>query len=696
MLSIDDLDVAGRRVLLRSDLNVPLDKAGSGEITDDGRIRASLPVIRKLSERGARVVVMAHLGRPKGADFAERAAAPSLRAVAERLGELLGPPVAFAADLVGPSAAADGRRAGRRRTSRCWRTCASSPRKRPRTMPNAPRWLRELAELRRRVRGRRVRRGAPQAGIGLRPAALLPHAAGDLVAAEVAVLERLTESPGAALRGRARRLQGVGQARRDRQPARPGRPPADRRRHGLHVPRRPGLRGRQLAAGGRPDRAVGPAGRGGGAASRSCCRSTSWRRPTSRPTPGTTVVAADAIPADRMGLDIGPDIGALFAAKLADAQDRVLERPDGRVRVPGVRRRHPGGRRGADQGRRAAPWSAAATRRRRCGRWDSRDAFGHISTGGGASLEYLEGKTLPGLAALTIDEQPRDADAPAPADRRQLEDELNHLEAIALVQKLAFDAAAEGLRRGRGGRCCRRSPTCAACRRWSTATSCKIGYGAQDLSPHDSGAYTGEISGPMLAKLGCTYVLCGHSERRQYHGEDDALVNAKVRAALAARHHADPVRRRGARGPQGGRARRALPRPARRGAGRRCPPSAVATMVIAYEPVWAIGTGEVATPEDAQEMCARHPRAASASCHGAEAGRGSADPVRRLGQGRQRGADHGPAGRRRRPRRRREPGCRTSSRRSAGTVSWPQLARRPLERPVQASAGLPQHRAHKY
>ncbi|HJZ07393.1 MAG TPA: phosphoglycerate kinase, partial [Trebonia sp.] len=101
MQSIDDIEVSGRRVLVRSDLNVPLDKSGSGEITDDGRIRASLPVIKQLSERGARVIVMAHLGRPKGEDFAERAeGGPSLRVVADRLSELLGKPVAFATDLV--------------------------------------------------------------------------------------------------------------------------------------------------------------------------------------------------------------------------------------------------------------------------------------------------------------------------------------------------------------------------------------------------------------------------------------------------------------------------------------------------------------------------------------------------------------------------------------------------------------------
>src|SRR6201997_1352679 len=107
MRSLDDIEGAGRRVLLRAALNVPLDLKGSGQITDDGRIRASLPVIKKLSDRGARVVIMAHLGRPKGADYAERAAGgPSLHVVGVRLAELLGKQVAFATDLVGASAAA--------------------------------------------------------------------------------------------------------------------------------------------------------------------------------------------------------------------------------------------------------------------------------------------------------------------------------------------------------------------------------------------------------------------------------------------------------------------------------------------------------------------------------------------------------------------------------------------------------------
>jgi triosephosphate isomerase len=127
-------------------------------------------------------------------------------------------------------------------------------------------------------------------------------------------------------------------------------------------------------------------------------------------------------------------------------------------------------------------------------------------------------------------------------------------------------------------------------------------HGAQDLSAHDAGAYTGEISGAFLAKLGCTYVVVGHSERRQYHGEDDALVNAKVKAAR--RHGLVPilcvgesldVRREGEQVDftlaqlTKGLENVALNDPTH--------------LVVAYEPVWAIGTGEVATPHDAQEVC---------------------------------------------------------------------------------------------
>ena len=176
----------------------------------------------------------------------------------------------------------------------------------------------------------------------------------------------------------------------------------------------------------------------------------------------------------------------------------------------------------------------------------------------------------------------------------------NHLEAIALVQKLAFtltgkdfDAVEVAV-----------LPPFTALRSVQTlidGDKLRLSYGAQDLSPYDSGAYTGDISGPMLAKLGCDYVLAGHSERRQYHHESDEVVNAKVQAAL--RSGLTPIlclgesldlRQAGKHvGHCTGQLDRSL---------KGIPPDAVAAMVIAYEPVWAIGTGEVATPADAQEM----------------------------------------------------------------------------------------------
>ncbi|WP_136519886.1 triose-phosphate isomerase [Cellulomonas telluris] len=134
------------------------------------------------------------------------------------------------------------------------------------------------------------------------------------------------------------------------------------------------------------------------------------------------------------------------------------------------------------------------------------------------------------------------------------------------------------------------------------ADKLEIVYGAQDVSAHESGAYTGEISPLFLSKLGCTYVAVGHSERRQYHHEDDALVNAKVRSALGAGLVpilcvGEPLEVR--------KAGEHVPHTLAQvdGALEGLTAEQVAGLVIAYEPVWAIGTGETATPEDAQELC---------------------------------------------------------------------------------------------
>jgi triosephosphate isomerase len=189
----------------------------------------------------------------------------------------------------------------------------------------------------------------------------------------------------------------------------------------------------------------------------------------------------------------------------------------------------------------------------------------------------------------------------------------NHFEAIALTQKLGFalvdkDFSATDIAV---------LPPFTALRSVQTLIDgdrLQLRYGAQDVSPHPDGAYTGDVSARMLAKLGCQFVLAGHSERRQYHGEDDALVNAKVRAILQAGMSpllcvGEPLEVR----QEGGQLQYTLAQLDGGLAG--LPADQVGKLVIAYEPVWAIGTGEVATPGDAQEVCAAV-RARISAVHG--------------------------------------------------------------------------------
>jgi triosephosphate isomerase len=175
-----------------------------------------------------------------------------------------------------------------------------------------------------------------------------------------------------------------------------------------------------------------------------------------------------------------------------------------------------------------------------------------------------------------------------------------HLEAISLTQKIAFTLTEQQLTDVEVVVL----PPFTAIRSVQTLVDgdkLLIGYGAQDLSPHRGGAYTGDISGPMLAKLGCSYVVVGHSERRQYHHENDALVNAKTKAALA--NEITPIVCVG----EGLEIREAGTHVEHTiaqldGALDGFKADDVEKAVIAYEPVWAIGTGRTATPEDAQEV----------------------------------------------------------------------------------------------
>jgi len=181
---------------------------------------------------------------------------------------------------------------------------------------------------------------------------------------------------------------------------------------------------------------------------------------------------------------------------------------------------------------------------------------------------------------------------------------LNHQEAVVLVQKLAWTLSDKRHDYAKAEVVV--VPPFTDLRSVQTLVDgdrLHIRYGAQDVSAHDGGAYTGEVTAGMLAKLGCSYVVVGHSERREYHGEDDALVNAKAHRALTAGMTPIVCVGEGLEVRQAGRhVDHCLAQVGGSLAG--FDAEQVGGLVVAYEPVWAIGTGEVATPDDAQEVCA--------------------------------------------------------------------------------------------
>ncbi|MFJ6660020.1 phosphoglycerate kinase [Streptomyces sp. NPDC091377] len=401
MKTIDELladGVDGRRVFVRADLNVPM---ADGLITDDGRIRAVLPTVKALADAGAKVIVASHLGRPKGAPDPKF----SLLQAAERLGELLGAPVAFAEDTVGPAAhaAVDGLEPGQVAVVENLRFNAGETSKDDTERGEFADRLAALAD---------VYVGDGFGAVHRRHASVydlparLPHYAGFLIATEVGVLKKLTEDVkrpyvvvlGGAkvsdklavideLLGKADRiLIGGGMAytflkakgheigtsllQEDQIPA------------VLEYVERAEKTGVDLVL--PVDVVVAPR-----------FPDLSDQAPTH-----PTTVAADAVPADTMGLDIGPETRKLYASKLTDAATVFWNGPMGVFEHPDYAE----GTKAVAQALLDSPGftvvgggdSAAAVRTLGF----DEGAFGHISTGGGASLEYLEGKTLPGLAAL--------------------------------------------------------------------------------------------------------------------------------------------------------------------------------------------------------------------------------------------------------------------------------------------------------
>jgi phosphoglycerate kinase len=394
MKTIDDLgDLRGRRVLVRSDLNVPLD---DGKIGDDGRIRASVPTIRRLRDAGARVAVMAHLGRPKGAPDPAYSLAP----VAARLGELLGVDVAMADDTVGESARAtvealeDGEVA-------VLENVRFNPGETSKDDSERGAFADALAELGDVFVsdgfGVLHRKQASVYDLAQR----LPHAAGGLVVDEIEVLRQLTESPQrpyVVVLGGSKVSDKLGV-----------------------IDNLLGKADRLLIGGGMVFTFLRAQGHSVGKSLLEADQVETVRRYLDRaqelgveivlPTDVVVaeavsadaepaVVGADAIPDDMIGLDIGPESSKAFAAALEDARTVFWNGPMGVFEIDAFA----GGTRVVAQalthidGLSVVGGGDSAAAVRKMG--FAEDAFGHISTGGGASLEYLEGKNLPGIDVL--------------------------------------------------------------------------------------------------------------------------------------------------------------------------------------------------------------------------------------------------------------------------------------------------------
>jgi phosphoglycerate kinase len=396
--TVDELEhrlggFAGKRVLVRSDLNVPLE---DGSITDDGRIRASVPTIADLRARGARVVVMAHLGRPKGAPDAKYSLAPA----AVRLAELLDATVTLAADTVGESA-----------QSAVAATASGDVVMLENVRFNSGETSKDDAE-----RGAFADQLAALGdafvsdGFGVvhrkqasvyDVAQRLPHAAGGLVLAEVEVLRRLTEDPArpyVVVLGGSKVSDKLGVidsllGKADKLLIGGGMVFTFLKAQGREI-------GRSLLEEDQLDTVRDYLARGREAGVDIVLPTDVVVAPEVDASARPTAVPVDAIPEDQIGLDIGPASASAFAAALADAKTVFWNGPMGVFEIPAFAA-------GTDAVARALTKidglsvvgggdSAAAIRQ--LGFAD--EQFGHISTGGGASLEYLEGKPLPGVEVL--------------------------------------------------------------------------------------------------------------------------------------------------------------------------------------------------------------------------------------------------------------------------------------------------------
>lgn len=575
--TVRDLDVAGKKVLVRVDFNVPLND--KGEITDDTRITASLPTIQYLLEQKAAVILMAHLGRPKGQVNPELSLAP----VAKHLGKLLGKKILFAPDCVGEAAQAA---ASKLKPGHI--LLLENLRFHKEEEKNDMEFAEKLASLADLYvnDGFGVSHRAHASVEGVTH--FLPAAAGFLLEKEIQYVGQAVTNPlhpFVAIIGGAKVSDKIGVISNllnkvDTLLIGGGMANTFLAAQGYKM-------GKSLVEEDKLDLAKELLAK-------------AKKNKVNMLLPTDLVMAAAFAPDAEhvtekvenlnqayMALDIGAETSKAYAEALADAKMIVWNGPMGVFEMDAFCK-------GTEAVAKAVAKSRATSI---VGGGDSVAAIEklglakritHISTGGGASLEYLEGKVLPGVAALDD------------LRRKMIAGNWKMHKTVSEAVELAEDIVMET--NGTLNEVVIFPPFTALETVADAIDGKHVGYGAQDLHWEDKGAFTGAVSGAMIADICAEYVLVGHSERRTIFGENEKIVASKIIAAY--RNGLKPMLCVGEN-----LAEREAGKTARKinmqlkSALRVISAEDAENLVVAYEPIWAIGSGKAATPEDALEVC---------------------------------------------------------------------------------------------
>lgn len=575
--TVRDLDVAGKKVLVRVDFNVPLND--KGEITDDTRITASLPTIQYLLEQKAAVILMAHLGRPKGQVKPELSLAP----VAKHFGKLLGKKILFAPDCVGEAAQAA---ASKLKPGHI--LLLENLRFHKEEEKNDMEFAEKLASLADLYvnDGFGVSHRAHASVEGVTH--FLPAAAGFLLEKEIQYVGQAVTNPlhpFVAIIGGAKVSDKIGVISNlldkvDTLLIGGGMANTFLAAQGYKM-------GKSLVEEDKLDLAKELLAK-------------AKKNKVNMLLPTDLVMAAAFAPDAEhvtekvenlnqayMALDIGAETSKAYAEALADAKMIVWNGPMGVFEMDAFCK-------GTEAVAKAVAKSRATSI---VGGGDSVAAIEklglakritHISTGGGASLEYLEGKVLPGVAALDD------------LRRKMIAGNWKMHKTVSEAVELAEDIVMET--NGTLNEVVIFPPFTALETVADAIDGKHVGYGAQDLHWEDKGAFTGAVSGAMIADICAEYVLVGHSERRTIFGENEKIVASKIIAAY--RNGLKPMLCVGEN-----LAEREAGKTARKinmqlkSALRVISAEDAENLVVAYEPIWAIGSGKAATPEDALEVC---------------------------------------------------------------------------------------------